>query len=327
MGTKFETHSQKIEVATSELLKLMVTIEGEEDIDLSARSASSVATPKSSMSRRSSVAHVDPTLPPGEAAEARKRKRREEIREESYALVEHFSRKNFDALVHSTKVTLERIRRALTPPISLDYTGQKQEEKFPVLKLQLELCIPNLILRPSLEDVQSTLGQVVQTVLGTHKNVLQWGQRGAGLSEVGVAQLSSTPSGILAAASHVLGAPSSNTLPSPSQPHVLKKPELKNFQKMVSEHKDVAKLVSSLSSIVTAGKNQVIDSYKGLNKYQDLWQDEQSAKSTEFLESDPTLGDFEAKIHYYEQLEEVIMSEEEQIVIGPFLLDTCEWYM
>ena len=316
-----ETSSQKIETASSELLKLLVT---EEEIDLSTRSNVSVATTmKSSASRRSSVVHIDQSLPPGEAAESRRRKMREELRDESYALIDYFSHKNSDALVYATKVTLEKLRRVLTPPILAEYTGKHHAKRAPVLKLQLELCIPNLIIKPSLEDVQQGVGQIIQVIFGTFKTVYQWGQD---RNEHGTSEGLAVPSKVLAVPSKVLAAQSIKSLPSPSQPQlqVFKKPELKNFCRLVSEHKEIAKIVSSLSTMITTSKTQVIDSYKYFNTYQHLWQDKQSEKMAEFLETDPSLEDFENKIRHYERLEETIMSEDDQIIIVPLLLDACK---
>ena len=46
---------------------------------------------------------------------------------------------------------------------------------------------------------------------------------------------------------------------------------------------------------------------------------------TEFLEGDPMIGDFEAQLFHYQNLEGVVMEEVEHIIIGPFFLETSNY--
>lgn len=284
---------------------------------LSSASTPTVATARTNMSRRPSVPYLDLDLPPGEATERRNKRKRDELHDEALALLEHFSRKNSDALVQATRLALEKLRRALTPPV-LNYSGQPddKEERLPVLKVLLELSIPNLVVKPNLDSVQCIVNDVVQYIVCTHKQVYQWGENRES-SQLETVSLTSPSQGGLTAPSQVLR--------SSSLAQVTKKPRpLKNFHRLVSEHKDVIKLVTALSSIITAAKNSVTESYVHFNVYQDLWKSEQSEKMTEFVEQDPSLGDFEGEMRCYEALEDTIMSENDQITVGAFLLDCCK---
>ena len=318
-SSELDSHTLKLELATTELLKLLLSLDDEKELELlSSDSSPSIATVRTGLSRRSSVAYIDTSLPPGEAAEIRRKKKKEELREEAGALFDYISRKNSEALVQATRTTLEKLKKALNPPI-INYADQSDErgERQPVLKVQLELAIPNLVLKPNFDSVQGTVNDIVQTILGVHKRVYQWGQaRIEPGSEFEVPSLTSASQGALAAASQ--------TLPSPSQAQMSKKPELKNFHRNVAEHKDIAKLVSALSSVITAAKPTVMESFGHFNVYEDLWKSEQSVKIAEFMDKNPSLGDFEGEMKHYEALEGEIESENELIIVGAFLLDASK---
>jgi len=42
---------------------------------------------------------------------------------------------------------------------------------------QFVLQIPNIIIIPSIEELQDYFGKVVTSIIETHKNVIVWGQR------------------------------------------------------------------------------------------------------------------------------------------------------
>ena len=177
--------------------------------------------------------------------------------------------------------------------------------------------IPNVTLSPSFDDVQGVVNRAIQLMLQVFDKVYQWGQQ----SQVPDQMELTAPSNPLISPS-VLAAPSqvnAVTLILPA-----KKPELRTFYRMVSEHKEVAKLVSSLSSMISASKSTVMEAFSHFNKYKDLWQQEQEKEMTEFMEKEPLLSDFEVKMFYYESLEGEITAEEDSIIIGPLCLDASE---
>lgn len=312
--------TQKIEQATNELLKLILSSEGI-DIDTFSDTGTGMKSVTTALSsRRGSIPRLELDLPPGEQAAMRKRQRQEELRDEAQDLMEHFTRRNLDALIYTTRSALEKLRRALTPPSTINYSGEQQDkdDRVPVLKLELALSIPNLTIRPNLDDVQSIVNQVVQTILAVHKRVYQWGQSHEDLTSQSLEQAS------LLSPSHANAATTSqsNALKMPSQVHI---PERKTFFRMVSENKEIAKILTTLSSVITSAKTVVVDSYSHFNAYQMLWQTDQNNKVAEFTEQDPSLGDFEGELRHYEQLEADVMAEEDQILIGAFILDTCKF--
>ena len=292
---------------------MLLTVEGEDPIEIES-TGSSENVPITPKSRRSSIAAVEFELPPGEKATMRKKQQRDEIRQEAEELINHFSRRMVDSLVRSIRTTLEKLRHSLLSPSGISYgqASEKDVAKKPILKLKLSLEIPNIVVSPPLEEVQGTVNQVVQMILQVFKEVYQWGQ-------LELQAIEEQPDG-----------PSTGELESSSQnnvtaPLLIKKPELKTFYRMVSEHKEIAKLASSLSSIISSTKTVVAESYSHFNVYQDLWQQEQEKKITEFMEKKPLLNDFENELFYFENLEVDITAEEDSIVVGSMYLDASEY--
>ena len=315
---------EKIEKATQDLITILLP-EGLtlEDVTRFEASKSGTTTPvtRVSMSRLSVLNENEEDFKPGELTLQREERKRQELCQEADFLLSHFNKQTLDALLRSTRTTLETLKRRVTSPSALhygDFDGDKRKkmDTRPAFTVKLSLAIPHVALKPSLEDIQSTLNDVVQQVLAVHKGVLQWGKDSSQLSNPSQAQLAaqskellSSPSGVLAAASSVL---------SPSAP---KNPP-RTFFKVISEHKEIAKLVSMLSSTVSSAKVLVTQALDVFKKYEHLWVLDRDEHMTTFLESNPGLSEFESEIRKYVELEETICEEEDILNVGSLALVT-----
>lgn len=47
----------------------------------------------------------------------------------------------------------------------------------PLMKTSMELLIPITLIKPNLDEIQSTFSQILNNILDTHKNIIMWGQR------------------------------------------------------------------------------------------------------------------------------------------------------
>ena len=305
---KIKALTHKVEVSVLEMLQMLLTIEGEDPIELDFNEEETHNFPISSKSRRPSIAAVEFLLPPGEKTAAKKKQQREELRQEGIELMNHFNRKMVDGLVRSVRSTLEKLRHSLLSPLSISYgqASEKEVAKKPIIKLKLSLQIPTIAISPPLDEVQGTVNHVNQTILQVFKEIYQWGQLDLQAVEEQGSNLAS-PSTV-----------GESSLP-------IKKPELKTFFRTIAEHKEVAKLVSSLSSIISSTKTVVMGSFSNFDVYKDLWQQEQEKKVTEFMETEPLVSDFENELHYFENLEGDISAEEDFTVVGPLYLDASEY--
>ena len=249
---------------------------------------------------------------PGAASALRWRQLWHEMQQEAEYLREYFNHQNLDALVKLTRTTLEGLRKRINASSALGYTELSEEQKRehqPVFEASATLAIPSIVMKPSLEEIQTAVNNIVQIVLCTHKSVYLWGQDRSALK---------------AARSH------NNSLAAPtSKGSILQVEEvfppgrqLKNHYRLVSENKEVAKLVTFLSTTVTSSKRLVTEALEQFNKYQELWSVDREAKLKEFMGTKPLISEFEAEMRKYEDQEAQIMDEPNSVVAGPIALRT-----
>lgn len=328
MGPKLSTSCEKVEKAIYELLTLILP-EGEEDLQAVLKldeTSSGKSTPKiMSLAMLSPVEEEEEEeLRPGDLTRQRQEQKKKELHEEAKYLLEHYSKQMLSALIKCTKHTLELIKRRVTSPSAIQYGDAAEDKKKldhrPAIKVSLVLSIPHVGLRPALEEVQTGLNTIVQTILAVHKGILTWGQPRPSLGE---------PSGVLAAqskvltASKVLAVPSTGALGAISGTFSRQKSvDTSSFFKFVSEHKEIAKLVSLMSSTISSAKVLVTKALEHFKQYEELWTVNSSEFMTKFMEENPSLSDFEAKMKEYTALDDVINEDEEMLHCGALALTT-----
>ena len=263
----------------------------------------------------------------------REAKRTVELRNEAHDLLEHFKRCNLEALIKLTRNTLESIRRRVTPPSSLlygDAANQRKHDHRPAFNVHLALAIPNVMLKPRLEEIQQSLNATVQCIISVHKTVYQWGQvrelpqqqaLGSGPHGVSSANIGGA-SNQLAAVSAVMQASRTQLAAEAQKKHLA---ELNNFFRSVSQHKEIAKLISNLSTTFTAAKILIEQALEHFKPYQHLWMEEKEESMAKFLESKPMLSDFEARIRDYEKMESVVKEEVDELPVGTIVLVAGEF--
>ena len=89
----------------------------------------------------------------------------------------------------------------------------------------------------------------------------------------------------------------------------------KIFWKAISEHKDIQKVVIILNTVVNSTIVEVNAALQSFSHYNYLWKDDKDEDLTAFLEIDPTLSEFEAKITFYEKeaLQIIELSADKQV--------------
>lgn len=279
------------------------------------------------------VDEVEEELRPGEIAMQREQQKKQELYQEANYLMHHFNRSVLDALIRCTRTTLESIKRRVASPSTLNYGNLNEKRKMdhrPAFKVKLALAVPHVSLKPGLDEIQTALNSVVQQVVSVHKSVYQWRQGGKNQGQASLAAISGVlgaRSGVLATKSGVLEAPSSVLASKSGHGNLasvsgVAKPALKTFYKSVSEHKEVAKLISVLMSTVSSAKALVTQSLDYFKKYEELWSVEREEHMTQFMETNPDLSDFEGKMKSYVSIEETVVEETEQMSVGAFALLT-----
>ncbi|CAI9729215.1 dynein heavy chain 5, axonemal-like [Octopus vulgaris] len=85
----------------------------------------------------------------------------------------YFTQKNTDALVKSTRMTLNLLKRTLQS--NTQYKGDVKSYWQPALfKSDIILEIPDVVLRPSLEDLQHGLNKAVNIIINMAQNIEPW---------------------------------------------------------------------------------------------------------------------------------------------------------
>lgn len=83
--------------------------------------------------------------------------------------------KNIDAIVQCTRSSLEAIRKRLQQPIR--YVGEqviREQVRNPLFRTDIVLSIPNVLVKPSLDDMQSQLNKSANTMLKIGQDIPEW---------------------------------------------------------------------------------------------------------------------------------------------------------
>jgi len=102
------------------------------------------------------------------------------LQEQADELFNQFNFKNLDAMIRLMKTVLENIRkRVLAATKSIITYGNVEENEevkkdIPVFKTYAILATPNLIIQPSVDEMQQSLNKCIQNITNLSKNVHQW---------------------------------------------------------------------------------------------------------------------------------------------------------
>lgn len=95
---------------------------------------------------------------------------------------------------------------------------------------------------------------------------------------------------------------------------------LKSYFRSVSEHKEVSKLVSLLSTAINSTKTLVMQGLDQFSRYKDLWAINREEHMKDFAEGSPGVYEFGSEMQGYAHLEEVILTEPDVIPAGAIAL-------
>lgn len=311
VGPQLERNSSLIENSVEELVELLLG-----DIPLPDADFEGTDTPVPTMAQSMAMSRMglntedmEEELQPGDEAAKRKKDKMKSLQKAAQDLIEHFKHKNVDNFIKLMKISLDQLKRRVAFPSALSYgeTDDKRRDIRPALCAKLSLSVPNIVVHPSIEDIQGAVNDVVQHTTSVFKSVYQWGQMRE-IPAMPEALPNSTSQSMLRVGSTV--------------ETTMKNPYLKDMYKMVVEHKEVAKLISMLSSSFMSAKTQVTQCIEQFNKYQVLWAVDREQNMKTFLAEEKTLSDFEAQIKTYEALETQVMEEPDRVVVGSLALMT-----
>ncbi|XP_043743727.1 dynein axonemal heavy chain 5 [Cervus elaphus] len=260
---------------------------------------------------------------------SRKKKEIEMLEEGARELLSHFNHQNTDTLLKVTRNTLEAIRRRIqfcnmTSFRDSNSASKVKQNGLPIFRASVTLTIPNISMAPALEDIQHTLNKAVECIVTVSKGVRQWSGEPVSKKKMQERKPTALPHNEDSDSDIEMGENepqdtleiASVNLPIPVQ--------TRNYYKNVSDNKEIAKLVSVLSTIISSTKKEVITSMDCFKRYDHIWQKEKEETIMTFIIKNPSLSEFESQILYFQKLEQEINAEPEYICVGAIALYTAD---
>ncbi|NXH84859.1 DYH8 protein, partial [Edolisoma coerulescens] len=222
-------------------------------------------------------------------------------------LLAYFSCQLLISLQKATRLSLDRIKRRMSVSI-------KSEDVTPFLKAEVHLDIPNLVIVPSLDEIQQAINRMIHLTLEVNRGVAQWGQRHLQKSilktEPGTQQ-----------ASAGFGSQTKNTKKGErTDDKAVRK--LKNFYTGVAENEAITKMIVLLSSAGISLKEGASEVLQEFDKYKELWTEDKDTKFQEFFATDPSLSEIREEILHYDTFEQETKNLKPIIPFGPIELHT-----
>ncbi|XP_030605717.1 dynein heavy chain 5, axonemal isoform X1 [Archocentrus centrarchus] len=267
----------------------------------------------------------------------RKKKRdlMEVMEQEAQEVLSYFNHRNVDALLRVTRNTLEMLRKRILTSSLLNFSAEsdpsshgKSSSQQEIFRVNVTLSIPNIVMVPSLEEVQQALNRAVECVVSVSKGVSQWSKERISkrqMNERRMAALkpdsseSESEDGATTYRSQADGS-TSDTSASVIQAILF---QTRNYYKSVSENKEIVKLISVLSTSITSTKKEVVTALDHFSCYHHIWRKDRDDTMRKFIQGSPLLSEFESQILFYRDLELEINSEPEYITVGALALFTA----
>ncbi|XP_060809519.1 dynein axonemal heavy chain 5 [Amyelois transitella] len=246
----------------------------------------------------------------------------------------YYSRKVVDVLIRVTRRSLDLIIKQFSNEIPVD-----ESQKKPIFLLHATLMIPNVSVKPTLDEIQEVLTLAGRHISGLAKGVAQW--TGGKTSRVSWKQLAGPQSTQLLevvtkldeqVASVVPMSQKAMKAPDPAKMKRKKhyrleseeKPSFpfqqKNFYNYVMENKEIVKTLSLLSTCCQNVKTELNTLVKRWRPYHYLWKCEKTLRQLLAW----NLNDFELSLKRHSELEASLSTEPDILIIGNCLAVSTE---
>ena len=195
-------------------------------------------------------------------------------------------------------------------------------------------------MQPALDEIQQALNKAAQYVVSVAKGISQWNKtckalmksekkddsdnevRSRSASNVGSDDESRSETGPVRR--HVRSTMPGADSDAGTVVSMTILPQKLNYFRNVAENKEIAKMVSFLSTAINSQKKEITTSLQVFDRYQPIWKEDREEALKEFLESEPNLSEFETQILRYKELQGTIVKEPESYKAGAIALHTGE---
>ncbi|VDO04030.1 unnamed protein product [Rodentolepis nana] len=226
-----------------------------------------------------------------------------------FELRSRFSQNTIDAVISCLLAILETLRKRIQ--IESDNSIHEEIEAFFSLELFLE--IPNIVCRPTLDDLQKGLGKAINLILRIADGVQSW-------EHVKYCQALFKKSRSVRANSLLSSSQDSSSISFQSLPSNLLRP----LRKVVLENKNIVKLVADVNSSITHYSGDISRVIKDLkSQFSDLWKDaDPESSAREFIDKKPRVSEINEELRKYKGFEESALKLPEEYKIGSLSIKT-----
>ena len=210
-----------------------------------------------------------------------------------------YLQRNNEALIQSTKFTFDFIKKRLQQ--NNKYLGGqviKEKLKNPLFQGDIILAIPNISVRPSLDDMQTNLNKVFQNILKISQDLPEW-RHSIKIREMQIKEIEK------------------QAIEEGEDPKVAVSTKMpKALSKVIAEHKDISKLVVSLNNCMNSFKDEVNEILKNFTSFSELWEKEPESSVKDYFAENPLMVDFEAKYRNFKRIQTEIEEFPHQYQVG-----------
>ncbi|XP_064453637.1 dynein axonemal heavy chain 8 [Mirounga angustirostris] len=247
--------------------------------------------------------------------EANVNDKEDEFKKECKEVYAFFSHQLLDSLQKATRLSLDTMKRRIF--VSSHHGRRRSEDVVSFIKTEVHLAIPNVVMIPSLDDIQQAINRMIQLTLEVSRGVAHWGQQQTRHIKPAVTSPSRTATDVTP-----VNAAKPAKKEERSFEEIIPARKLKNFYPGVAEHKDISKLVLLLSSSVNSLRKVAHEALQDFQKYKTLWTEDQDVKVKEFLANNPSLTEIRSEILHFATFEQEIDELKPIIVVGALELHT-----
>ncbi|XP_018374249.1 PREDICTED: dynein heavy chain 8, axonemal [Trachymyrmex cornetzi] len=210
-----------------------------------------------------------------------------QVHNDCMELFAYYNNKLIEALVKCTKNSLDLLKKKATI-MSVLVKDVAIEQEIPIIMTYFVLQIPNIIIIPSIEELQNHFGKVITNIIETHKKVSAWGQRYSTNARV-----------------------------------TLLDKDLRNtYFQSVSEHKDIIRSSMSLQGLILMLRDDVSKVGNLYLRYSYIWAENRNDIIQAFIDTKPLIQEIKEKFMEYEDLMIEIKNLPEQHILGPLQINT-----
>ncbi|XP_068084800.1 dynein axonemal heavy chain 8 [Anabrus simplex] len=216
-----------------------------------------------------------------------------------------FSQNTLEALVRATKLSLELLKKRSSGNIMTARYKTDEVTEVPLFCTNLTLQIPNIVIQPTIDEIQTSFAKTVTSVLDIHKGVIQWGQRPLVPKQEKKTKFLE------------------DTLHDEEEKEDEEDADLesRNYYSQVIEHKEIVRSVMTLQGTITSLRPYLLELTQSYLSNAYLWDEAREEKVKEFVDREPITQEVREEFEKYVETAERIQNLPDYHVIGPIQIN------